>query len=214
MSDLLFPLQEGSGQGPAVGLWVLYPQCLYILIVLLSQRQELILLVEISDPIVHLVPCIGLPALLLPQVHLISGNAVLEVLYLTLSLGQLFCKLPTDSLFLLHPSPLGLQIVFAQGRILGLRLPEPGFCVFLLLELVTKLLFQFFQLHFCILKLVLKLQRSDMRFQVGPTLHAQDILIIAAVLIADDRSIPHGRLKIPKRVLQSIHALHGTDHSG
>ena len=120
LSDLLFPLQEGGGQGPAVGLWVLYPQRLYILIVLPSQQQKLILLVEISDPSVHPVPRVGHLVLLLPQVHLISGNAVLEVFYLTLPLGQLFCKLLAGSLFLLHPFPLSLQIVFAQGRILGL----------------------------------------------------------------------------------------------
>ena len=214
MSDLLFPLQEGGGQGPAVGLWVLYPQRLYILIVLPSQQQKLILLVEISDPSVHPVPRVGHLVRLLPQVHLISGNAVLEVFYLTLPLGQLFCKLLAGSLFLLHPFPLGLQIVFAQGRILGLCLSEPGLRIFLLLDLITELLLQFFQIHFHILKLVLELQCFGMRSQVGPSLHAQHILIIAAVLITDDRGIPHGRLKIPQRVLQGIHALHGADHGG
>ena len=157
---------------------------------------------------------IGHLAFPLPQVYLTAGNAALEVFQLMGSFCQLFCILPAGSFLILHPFPLSLKVVFAQGRILSLSLPESEFCVFLLLRLMAEFLFQFFQIHFRILKQVLELQRFGMCFQIGLSFHAQHILIIAAVLVANDRGIPHGRLKIPQRVLQRVHAFHGTDHGG
>ena len=115
---------------------------------LFSKQQALILLLQVPDAVFYGVVSIRPLPFLLPQVHFTAGNAVLEGFQLMDSFRQLFRKLPAGGFFIRHPVPLGLKIVFPQGRILGLGLLKPTLCVFLLLRLSEQLTLQVFQVGF------------------------------------------------------------------
>ena len=214
LANVFFPLLEGSGKAVAFRPGGPLAQRPGILLVLLPQGQQLVLPIELTYTALQLVLRLGKLALLLAQIHLAAVDDAVEVLQLASLLCQLLCKLAACGLLLFHPLALGFQAVFSQGCILGFCLLKKGFRILLLLGLVPKLLLQLFQGLFGVLQLVAKPQDIVVGLQICLALPAQDILVIAAVLVADYSRIPQGRLEITQRVFQGIHSLHRADHGG
>ena len=110
--------------------------------------------------------------------------------------------------------PLGGEIVLTHGLSLNLCLGEAGRGLFLgsYAGLQLRLLYR----QLVLLRTGLRFQprRFVQRLQIGLSLFAQHILVVAGVLVADDARIPHGRLIVSEGILQRIHALHGADHGG